>query len=390
MEKIRKEAVKSRLSSPFEIYIHIPFCVKKCGYCDFLSFPACKEEQENYVRALVDEIRSLPGDERSVTSVFIGGGTPSLLEERLIGTILENLKATFTISPDAEITLEANPGTLSKNKLKNYKEYGINRLSLGLQSVDDGELRMLGRVHTFKEFLESFQWAREEGFENINVDLISALPGQKYETWIKSLETVANLLPEHISAYSLIIEEGTPFEKKIDELPDEDTEYRMYEDTSLILKNYGFRQYEISNYARKGFECQHNIGYWKRYDYIGLGLGAASLYQKERFSNTRDMEEYLANSKWPAKIRKERTKLTLREEMEEFMILGLRMSEGISEKDFRRQFGSNLMEIYGSVLEKYLRMGLLETHGGWWKFTRKGIHVSNQVLVDFLDDRQIP
>lgn len=388
MGKSRMETVKNKMEAPLEIYVHIPFCAKKCGYCDFLSFPACREEQDSYVRALIEEIRSLPFEARKVRSVFIGGGTPSLLKESAIGDILENLRAAYTISPDAEITIEANPGTLSRGKLRCYRRYGINRLSLGLQSTDDKELCMLGRIHTFKEFLESYEWAREEGFKNINVDLISALPGQKYESWIKSLETVASLSPEHISAYSLIIEKGTPFEKKIKELPDEETEYRMYEDTASVLQCYGYRQYEISNYAKKGFECIHNIGYWKRYDYVGIGLGASSLYRGERFSNTCNMAEYLACCRMPDKIRKERTKLSCRDEMEEFMILGLRMAQGISETDFFNQFRVKIGDVYGNILEKYLNTGFMEKNKDRWKFTRKGIHVSNRILVDFLDAGQ--
>lgn len=366
--------------------MHIPFCVKKCDYCDFLSGPADAESQKAYVKALQKEIQAvfLP-EGYEVTSLFVGGGTPSSIDAGLIEEILSSLKKKFVFSPDAEVTMEANPGTLTREKLAVYRRAGINRLSLGLQSADNEELRMLGRIHTFEEFLESFSLARETGFDNINVDLMSAIPGQSYEGWVYNLRTVAELGPEHISAYSLIVEEGTSFARRELELPDEETEYRMYEDTAKILEEYGYRQYEISNYAKEGFSCRHNIGYWKRTEYLGLGLGAASLYENVRFSNTSDMKGYLANSGSPARIRKEIQHLTKREQMEEFMFLGLRMTEGISDEEFSEQFGCTLREIYGSVLTRYQKTGFLEYKDGFWRFTRKGIHVSNVILADFLE-----
>lgn len=369
-----------------EIYVHIPFCVKKCDYCDFLSGFADRNRQEAYVKALLREISGLKYDGvHQVVSVFFGGGTPSLIDARLIEEILSNLKQKFQFSPEAEITLEANPGTLTKEKLAIYHRAGINRLSLGLQSADDRELRSLGRIHTYEEFLESFWLARENGFSNINVDLMSAIPGQTYEGWIKNLRTVAELEPEHISAYSLIIEEGTPFAKRELELPDEDTEYKMYEDTADILAAYGYHQYEISNYAKKGMECRHNIGYWKRTEYLGIGLGASSFYEKTRYSNTSDMEEYLVSSQNPEQIRREVHLLTRREEMEEFMFLGLRMTEGICEKDFQAYFGVPIQQIYGKILDKYKQTEFLEQKDDRWRFTRKGIHVSNVILAEFLE-----
>lgn len=374
--------------SSLELYVHIPFCVKKCDYCDFLSGPADRETQEKYFLALLEEIRNLPEcsqKEHEVVSVFIGGGTPSAAEERWIGEILNHLKEKFDISPDAEITMEANPGTLTREKLACYKSHGVNRLSLGLQSVQERELRTLGRIHTYEQFLESYALAREAGFSNINIDLMFAIPCQTREGWIQNLRTAAELSPEHISAYSLIVEEGTPFYERELVLPDEDTEYQMYEDTAAILSEYGYQQYEISNYAKEGYACRHNIGYWRRTEYLGIGLGAASLYEGVRFSNTRDMREYLQESRTPQNIRKEKTRLTLREQMEEFMFLGLRMTEGIREEDFQKQFGRLLIEVYGEILEKYANTGFMEYSDGRWRFTRKGIHVSNRILADFLE-----
>lgn len=227
--------MRNKKRIPLELYVHIPFCVRKCEYCDFLSGPAGKETQKSYVQALLKEIQgSGDASDREVISVFIGGGTPSLLDASDISDIMKELKEKFVFSDDAEVTIEANPGTLTLQKLKSYRESGINRLSLGLQSADNEELRMLGRIHTFEEFLESYEFARKAGFDNINVDLIFAVPGQTRKGWEYNLRTVAELKPEHISAYSLIIEEGTPFAEKELDLPDEDTEYEMYEDTSRI------------------------------------------------------------------------------------------------------------------------------------------------------------
>ena len=372
-------------NSPMEIYIHIPFCIRKCDYCDFLSGPSGPEEQADYVQALLREIQAVEeGEGRSVSSIFIGGGTPSVLDERLLGDILREIRNRFKMEEDAEITIEVNPGTANIGKLQAYKEMGINRLSIGLQSPEDRELKILGRIHNYGQFLETYQEARTVGFDNINIDLMSAIPDQTYEGWVKNLRTVAELEPEHISAYSLIVEEGTPFAARKLNLPDEDTEYNMYEATAQILKEYGFEQYEISNYARKGRECRHNVGYWTRQDYLGFGLGASSLYGKERFANTADMKKYLENSKNPEKIREKEPSLTREDEMAEFMFLGLRMTKGISKADFQRCFGCTIESVYGEVLEKYESMELLVEKDGRIFLSREGIHVSNSIMAEFL------
>ena len=372
-------------NSPMEIYIHIPFCIRKCDYCDFLSWPSGPEEQADYVQALLREIQAVEeGEGRSVSSIFIGGGTPSVLDERLLGDILREIRNRFKMEEDAEITIEVNPGTANIGKLQAYREMGINRLSIGLQSPEDRELKILGRIHNYGQFLETYQEARTVGFDNINIDLMSAIPDQTYEGWVKNLRTVAELEPEHISAYSLIVEEGTPFAARKLNLPDEDTEYNMYEATAQILKEYGFEQYEISNYARKGRECRHNVGYWTRQDYLGFGLGASSLYGKERFANTTDMKKYLENSKNPEKIREKEPSLTREDEMAEFMFLGLRMTKGISKADFQRCFGCTIESVYGEVLEKYESMELLLEKDGRIFLSREGIHVSNSIMAEFL------
>ena len=372
-------------NSPMEIYIHIPFCIRKCDYCDFLSGPLGPKEQADYVQALLREIQAVEeGEGRSVSSIFIGGGTPSVLDERLLGDILREIRNRFKMEEDAEITIEVNPGTANIGKLQAYREMGINRLSIGLQSPEDRELKILGRIHNYGQFLETYQEARTVGFDNINIDLMSAIPDQTYEGWVKNLRTVAELEPEHISAYSLIVEEGTPFAARKLNLPDEDTEYNMYEATAQILKEYGFEQYEISNYARKGRKCRHNVGYWTRQDYLGFGLGASSLYGKERFANTADMKKYLENSKNPEKIREKEPSLTREDEMAEFMFLGLRMTKGISKADFQRCFGCTIESVYGEVLEKYESMELLLEKDGRIFLSREGIHVSNSIMAEFL------
>ncbi|MED9967616.1 MAG: radical SAM family heme chaperone HemW [Blautia sp.] len=376
---------KNNKTASMEIYIHIPFCAKKCEYCDFLSGPAGGKEQRAYVQALLKEIRAAEeGQGRSVSSIFIGGGTPSLLKEDLLGSILNEIYKKFNLEPEAEISIEVNPGTVSLKKLEAYRRMGINRLSIGLQSTDDRELKTLGRLHNYAQFLETYQAAGTAGFDNINIDLMSALPDQTYEGWVTNLRRTAELSPAHISAYSLIIEEGTPFALRELNLPDEETEYRMYEDTAAILKEYGYEQYEISNYAKKGKRCRHNVGYWTRCDYLGFGLGAASLWGNKRFSNTADMEEYLKNSAFPERIRLMEPVLSREDEMAEFMFLGLRMTEGVSEAAFRQEFGVEMREIYGEVLKKYTDIELLEEKDGRIFLTRKGIHVSNSVMSDFL------
>lgn len=379
--------MKNNRRIPLELYVHIPFCVRKCQYCDFLSGPSDEETKDRYIEALLKEIRAAEHTEDyEIVSVFIGGGTPSALKAEAIASIMRTLQEQFFFCEDAEVTIEANPGTVDLEKLTIYRNVGINRLSLGLQSTDAEELKLLGRIHSYEEFLKSYEWARKAGFSNINIDLMFAIPGQTGEAWRQHLYQVAELNPEHISAYSLIIEEGTPFAEQNLDLPDEDTEYQMYEDTAEILERYGYRQYEISNYAKQGYMCRHNAGYWQRLEYLGFGLGASSLYGGMRFSNTHQMQEYLKESRNPDQIRKDVTVLSRNEQIEEFMFLGLRMTEGISEKKFEENFDVRLMDVYGDILQKYEETGFMEHIETKWRLTRKGIHVSNHILADFLLD----
>lgn len=377
-----------------ELYLHIPFCVKKCNYCDFLSAPAGEETRAAYVDALLEEIRGFDEPEDyEVVTVFFGGGTPSILPGQAIFRIMEALREKFSFRKGAEITLEANPGTVDKEKLSFYKKAGINRLSFGLQSADAEELKKLGRIHTWEKFLESFQLAREAGFSNINVDLMSALPGQTKESWEKTLRQVLALQPEHISAYSLIIEEGTPFyqlyEKDVERrdageepelIPSEEEERAMYEATGRILKEQGYLHYEISNYAKPGRECCHNLGYWQRRDYLGFGLGASTLLNPVRYKNTEDLEAYLGGDF----SKKEFFVLTKDNQIEETMFLGLRVLEGVSKEQFREHFSCELNVVYRKELEKLEKEGLLEEEGDFVRLTSRGIDLSNPVLAEFL------
>ncbi|MGN1167031.1 MAG: radical SAM family heme chaperone HemW [Lachnospiraceae bacterium] len=363
---------------PLEIYIHIPFCVKKCKYCDFLSAPSTEAERQRYVKSLCEKIRSYGEIAKAyrVITVFIGGGTPSVLTGEQMERIMEALKSTFAIDDEAEITIEMNPGTVTNKKLQIYKKIGINRLSIGLQSVRNDELKILGRIHSYEDFLETYTMARETGFCNINIDLISAIPGQTKESWRHTLRTVADLKPEHISAYSLIIEEGTPFydlygegenQSGTEKLPDEEEERQMYQDTKIILAEYGFHRYEISNYAQKGYECRHNLGYWNRTEYLGIGDGAASFMNHQRWVQGEIPET-----------------LCKQDEMEEYMFLGLRKIEGVSKRKFEMEFSETLENVYGKVIEKMKKQRLLEERGDYIRLTDKGIDVSNYVMSEFL------
>lgn len=453
-----------------EIYVHIPYCVKKCRYCDFLSFP-CGDpsggKEERYVEALLCEIARMrhgrgkrdaaPSD---VTSVFIGGGTPSVLPAEAIRRILDRIREVYFVREDAEITMEANPGTVTEEKARIWRAAGVNRLSMGLQSAHDGELRLLGRIHTWADFLESWETARNAGFDNINIDLMSALPGQSAETWRDTLKRVIALAPEHISAYSLIVEPGTPFYEEYGgmssdiaeygeyadvpeahlaryrgraRIPGETEDRAMYHDTKRILAEAGYRRYEISNYAKAGRECRHNLGYWTGTEYLGFGLGASSYLcengQYVRFSVTRDLEEYrdrlaacsragtsvgtdtgdagiTRNEGEAAKSRLMEDSyrdeenpdqrngalydtpevLTEADRMAEFMFLGLRLTDGVSAEEFRKEFGRELRDVYGKVIDKLKREGLLAEAGDRVLLTETGLDVSNAAMAEFLPD----
>lgn len=387
---------KAEPKKPLGLYVHIPFCVKKCNYCDFLSVPADDATKKRYVDALCKEIagyKELTKDYELAT-VYFGGGTPSVLEVSLVEQLLATIQNCFTIDmAAAEITLEVNPGTATPDKLRRYREMGINRLSIGVQSAKEEELKLLGRIHTFEDAKQTVQWAREAGFTNISMDLISALPKQTLEDYKANVEAILSLNPEHISSYSLIIEEGTPFflqygegAAKEGDLPDEETDRAMYAYTKERLAGAGYERYEISNYAKPGFESRHNSSYWTGTEYLGVGLGASSLFTNARYHNETDLLTYIKESEEGRDVRREIERLMPEEQMEEFMILGLRRMCGISRTEFRERFGKPIETVYGSALQKLKKQELITVEGDRVALTELGIDVSNQVFVEFVPE----
>ncbi|WP_029230726.1 radical SAM family heme chaperone HemW [Butyrivibrio sp. VCB2006] len=367
------------------LYVHIPFCVRKCLYCDFLSFCPGGDNEKEYFKALEHEIEccSEANSEFEVKSIFFGGGTPSFPDSSYICKTLEKIRESFHVSPDAEISIEANPASAMSDKLKAFKAAGINRISIGAQSLNDEELRCLGRVHDSKMFFDTFDNARKAGFANINVDVMSALPGQSFDSYMETLKKVLSLGPEHISAYSLIVEEGTPFYDMDLDLPDEDTDRRMYHETKRILLENGYHRYEISNYAQEKHECYHNKVYWTRGNYLGLGLGASSMVDNVRWKNTSDFGEYLKKDD----IRRDEQKLSLQDQMEEYMFLGLRLVKGVSISAFKENFSQDIYRVYGTIIEKYVSEKLLQINEDYLSLTDIGLDVSNTVMADFLLDK---
>lgn len=422
---------------PLAVYIHIPFCVRKCAYCDFLSFPpdalpaGAEESQRRYFDALLSEIRRCAdinkdpffdkeaesGRKPVVTSVYLGGGTPSLARPEDIGAVLEQLRECYTFADDAEISMECNPKTASADKLRAFRSAGVNRLSIGVQSFDDAELKILGRIHTAKEAEECYRDARAAGFGNINLDLMAALPGQTRESLLRSVRHAAGLSPEHLSLYSLIIEEGTPFYNLYgDQVPDphhdrscrdaqarfsgdsprlpgEEEERDMLHAAWDMLAEGGYDRYEISNFARSpGYRCRQNLAYWQRGEYIGFGLGAASLINETRFANTRDLRQYISaaadEEETPVSgtgiIREDPERLDVSSRMEEFMFLGLRLAEGVSAERFGDTFHRSLEEVYGGVIAKLIAENLLTQENGYVRLTPYGTDIANYVMAQFL------
>ena len=430
----KKEIAEKR---PLGLYIHIPFCVKKCAYCDFLSFPSDDVTKERYVNALCEEIKANKENaaEYTVETVYFGGGTPSVLSVEQIGQIFETVLDTFSVrgfedetsgkkekkdkkklrfgkknaeepeqteTPEArlgrvmngelaEITIEVNPGTADAEKFAALYALGFNRLSMGLQSAITEELQCLGRIHTKEQFAECVKGAREAGFRNISGDLMSGLPNQTEETLTESIRFLLAQQPEHISVYSLQVEDGTEFYKRYgedgpekDSLPDEDADRAMYELTGKLLAEAGYERYEISNYAKPGFESHHNSSYWVGTEYLGVGLGASSLMSNARFHNTTDMEEYIGGAGDPFSLREDMERLVQKELMEEFMFLGLRMCKGIEKAEFKRRFKCEIETVYGDVMKRLVSQGVLAESEGRVFLTSRGIDVSNVVLAEFL------
>lgn len=373
------------------IYIHIPFCKQKCFYCDFCSFANKNEMQEKYVETVINEIKNITHKEKyTVTTIYFGGGTPSILNPKYIKNILQEIESSFKILDDAEITIEINPGTVNEEKLKKYKEYGINRLSIGLQSANDKILKKIGRIHDYKQFEETFFYARKCGFKNINVDLMIGLPTQTIEDVKQTLEKIIQKNPEHISVYSLIIEEGTIIEKLINEnklqLPNEETERIMYWTVVNELKENGYNQYEISNFSKKTYESKHNTNCWKQKQYVGLGTSAHSYLNKKRYSNTNNIEEYIKNIQENnisknIIIHEEQTEEST---MNEYMLLGLRMVQGININEFKQKFKTDPTIKYKKILEKLQKENLIQITKTSIKLTKQGIDFGNIVWEEFI------
>ncbi|MCR5702186.1 MAG: radical SAM family heme chaperone HemW [Lachnospiraceae bacterium] len=432
------------------IYIHIPFCKKKCAYCDFLSFGSCEGSlQKKYVAALCKEILEykLIADDYRVVTIFIGGGTPSYIPSECIGKILDAVRGTFTLADDCEITIEGNPDSLTADKIRAYVDYGINRLSIGLQSANDSMLKNLGRVHNYDQFVAAYSNAREAGFANINVDIMSGLPGESIESYIRTLDKVVKMQPEHISAYSLTVEDGTVLaenEELLSLLPSDELDRRQYAQTKMFLRQSGYERYEISNYSKKGYECKHNLRYWTGGEYLGVGLGASSymkldigdnfdkaydadaeyddyesgygfedvMYDSKendnietlkehivvRFKGIDNLDEYIGrfsklgtgwtdvstiaeyinNCYTSIHVQKEK------DEIEEFMFLGLRCTNGIDMNEFETRFGRDIRMVYGKVIDKYVSSGHLVIDGTRLHLSDKGLDVSNTVMAEFM------
>ncbi len=393
------------------LYVHIPFCKTKCNYCDFLSFGGCDYvQQKQYVHALCREIEAYRSvaDEYVIRTIFFGGGTPSFMEASFVERIMQTVREVFELDDDAEITIEGNPDSLIKDKLSVYRKAGINRLSIGLQSANDDLLRVLGRVHNYDQFVAAYSSARQVGFSNINVDVMSGLPGETKESYVRTLAKVVELQPEHISAYSLIVEEGTPLynnEELLELLPSEEMDRQLYAKTKILLKNSGYDRYEISNYAKNGYACRHNLVYWTGGEYLGVGLGASSYltvwindehHEKIRFHGVENMDEYIGRFSNCEGMRddtllefvedyyKDLHFLKRKDEMEEFMFLGLRCTKGVSKKSFKERFGVEIESVYGKVLAKYIGQTLLIEKEDYIFLSDAGIDVSNVVMSEFM------
>lgn len=374
------------------VYVHVPFCVRKCYYCDFVSYSDKFELQEGYINKLIEEIednKDLLGNNEIIT-IYIGGGTPSSLKPELIKIVLDKICEVANIKnkENVEITIEVNPGTVTKNNLQMYRDCGINRLSIGLQSANDKLLNEIGRIHNYEQFLNTYNWAEEAGFSNINVDLMLGLPNQTISDLKESLEKIINLnpSPKHVSVYSLIVEEGTQIEKKISKgelkLPEEVDERNQYKYTKNFLELNEYKHYEISNFAKLGYESKHNMNCWEQKQYVGFGLASHSYINGCRYSNTCDLEEYLnKESKDVKTIHEEQT---LGDMQKEYMLLGLRKIDGVSISKFKEKFGENPIYLFRNELQKLVEEELLVVDLDNIKLTNKGLDFANLVWEEFV------
>ncbi len=370
------------------IYVHIPFCKQKCSYCDFISYCDKNDLIEKYIKALKQEIENSSVNEYEISTIYIGGGTPSYIESKYIGEILKTIKQKYNISKNVEITIEVNPGTATKEKLRDYVEAGINRISIGLQSCNNNLLKMIGRIHTYEDFLSTYKLAREVGFKNINVDLMIGLPNQTLDDVKKSLEEISKLNPEHISVYSLIVEEGTPIEKKIADgqlkLPNEELEREEYWEVKKFLESLGYKHYEISNFAKTGYESKHNLNCWEQKEYLGFGAAAHSYMKKTRYSNTENIEKYINQEMQSKQLHIVHEVQKEEEQKKEYMLLGLRKIDGVQISSFKNKFGCNPIMEFKNELNKLTQEGLIEIDLDQIKLTEKGIDLANIVWEEFV------
>ena len=370
------------------IYVHIPFCKHKCEYCDFISYCNKDELIKDYVQAVIKEIK-LQNIQAWITTIYIGGGTPSYIDSKYIKQIMTEIR-NKNVHKNAEITIEVNPGTVTEEKLKDYKECGINRLSIGLQVTQDELLKQIGRIHNYEQFLETYQLARKVGFKNINVDLMLGLPNQRIKDLKESLDKIINLQPEHISVYSLIVEDGTPIAKKIDNgqliLPTDDMERNMYWYVKNTLELNGYKHYEISNFAKKGYESKHNMNCWNQMEYVGIGTAAHSYRDITRYSNTEDIKEYIKNVQ-KGEFEKNRIIHEIQKEEDskkEFMLLGLRKIDGLKISEFKNKFGDNPIYLYRNELKKLSDEKLIIIQDDNIRLSNKGIDLANLVWEEFV------
>lgn len=370
------------------LYIHIPFCLQKCKYCDFLSGCATDEEKNIYVNSLISEIfhAGKLAKDYSVSTVYIGGGTPTLIPEEKLLEIINSVKSNFSLAKNYEFTVEANPETVSLKLMRSLYENGVNRISLGVQSMNDKTLKKIGRVHNVIKVLESYAACRVAGFENINYDLIFALPDQTEDEFLEDVRNLLKLEPKHISLYSLQLEETTPLFKEKDSFSfaDEDTEREMYYKAREILKEHGLNQYETSNFAVAGFESRHNERYWDQKEYLGLGLGASSYFNNVRYKNPENMKNYIGFVQNFIPLYKENKPLSKTEQQSEFVILGLRKTKGIKISDFKQKFETDIFTVFGDVINKHKNSGLLVEEDGYLFLSERGVDVSNTVMCDFI------
>lgn len=373
------------------LYIHVPFCAQKCYYCDFNSYKINSNQKKDYLINIEREMKFYKDEfkDRCFDTVFFGGGTPSILTVDELKELVNHINENFNIKKDAEITIECNPGTINREKLEAMKKMGINRLSIGLQATQNYHLKSIGRIHTYEEFEKNYYDALDIGFKNINIDLMYALPNQKTQEWKDTLDKIINLNPSHISAYSLILEEGTKlydmYQNKEFELLDEDTDINMYNYTIDSLKRHGYNQYEISNYSKEGLECKHNIIYWKCDHYLGLGPGASGFIGDTRYSNIEDICEYNKCIMQNIRPVSEEIELTKKDKIEEFIFMGLRMNEGINIDVFKERFDTDFYDIYQEVMDKLIKRELVRFDGKNISLTQKGREISNSVFIEFLN-----